>query len=68
MTDANFILGVLILVFNAGGFVWLARNHFHRLTVDLARLQGSVDSILTVLTNHQGRISNLEGYRTGKDE
>ena len=68
MNDANLLLGILILVFNAGGFVWLSRNHFHRLTVDIAKLQGSVDSILRMLTDHERRISRQEGVELERNK
>lgn len=34
----NFWLSLVVIVFNAGGFVWLARNHFHAVNERLDRI------------------------------
>jgi hypothetical protein len=45
---------VVVIAFNAGGFAWLARNHFHAVNGRLDR----IDATLTSLTE---RVSHIEG-------
>ena len=49
------VLAVLTIIFNVGGFVWLARNH-------MAHAQGSLDSLDKRLRTVEEAVARVEGY------
>lgn len=58
--DSHTLLLVIILVFNAGGFVWLSRNHFHTIN---KRLRGLSKRLSTL----DDRLRRTEGVVVGID-
>ena len=53
LTFGLFIIGIS---FNAGGFVWLAFNHFRHQGADLARLQSEVSEIKADVAFIKGKL------------
>ena len=49
------VLAVLTIIFNVGGFTWLARNH-------MAHAQGSLDSLDKRLRTVEEAVARIEGY------
>jgi hypothetical protein len=48
------LIGIVVVVFNAGGVIYLAKNHFAHVNAALSRID-------TRLSNLEQRISRLEG-------
>jgi hypothetical protein len=54
MDMSPFIIGAIVVIFNAGGVIYLAKNHFAHVNTALARIDSRLSSL-------EQRISRLEG-------
>lgn len=49
-----YLIGAVVVIFNAGGVLYLAKNHFAHATASLERIESR-------LSNLEQRLSRLEG-------
>jgi len=59
--ESRTILIVCTLIFNLGGFFWIAKNHFHTVNKKLDKVEATLDTLSDRMTDVSMRLGHIEG-------